>query len=1140
MPQSPDYSIDDEQPPEDSPPYYQEEPSRRKAVPPRTSNKSRRKYEAAGEQTNKEKAAKTVSRDVTESTSHFPISQTVSPSFPQQAYGTTSPVLTALGGISAFNSTATDIGAWANTVPFSRSLPQGYNDGVSLSGSPPGVSSPSGEVVRGGFSTTSPPTSPRAAYRVPVRPSNGYQSFGDYLGSSPGPGSSTSMPVEFAMAPPLPHQHQPHYFGVRDANLGFSSQRHALRRSGAGAFNTFDTLASSGDGSTSTTENVLLVAVERGLAIYGVEKNRINILGRLEGFRGEVVGAKILQCHSNADALRSSRPLISVIIHGPITMAEETRPETSHSGDIHDPSAETTAMNSNNPTMTISTHQYQTTVEVYSLKDQKHITTLFKSPVVEGEPLFRGMIVEPPPPVGNLTLSAKGRFLILSSGISGEVYIFEVLREASGTSSEAFRCIGKSWTSVPARKPRSYSSSSACSEVEGVQEGSPNRKAHLDAPVVSLSHRWLVIAPPPSSSRSTLQGTLNTRTLGKKTSGLKSHGPPSQPPVSCEVDPPDSESLFNRVARNVAQEVIKGGSYVVQQGIQKWNNYFQQKSGSSPPLDYGMQSPANQPMFPPTHANDDRIRINNQPALISILDLERLSATSGTKGDPALQPIATFALPGGCSFVSLNPTGLSLLTASGKGDVQHVWDLMRMVYGKTNAVAINEKTTAEEKPTVRQIALFTRVTEASIVDVVWTEPKGERLVIVTDKGTVHIHDLPASAFQWPPPRRVARPTSGNTENTKTVNTSSGAFSAAVNIMSGTIRGRQSNITSAITGIANMNLTAGAAAGAGVKGGKLVAAGVGTAVGAAAGLGNSLMHRGENRLHVSGTIARGCVRCLSGQDRNLLAVVGGGLVQVHDVHQSTMVKSGMRRPSVVGGKLNEFRIASSASPSANTFNPLSTTSDPTTSVVGSWPQPPSKPSKVKLPSTEAAKPGTGSPKVKGQSHIDSPNLKRQPSTESPKVKGKSSSKHKAQPSIDAPKTQAHPIHAVHPLSFAEIETNAPYQPFHTDHRINLYVYDKPCDGTDLHHLTDFTPWIPQDIPCTLVSSGAAIAAASQYASAMLDDGPVGMENVVRLEDDAEGGRQLVVTTRRRKGKKGEDGEEGIFDDADLVEFVDERV
>jgi hypothetical protein len=64
MPKPPDYPIDDEQQPEDSPPYYQEETSRRKAIPPRTSGRFRRKHEAAGEHTNKEKTAKTMSEDV--------------------------------------------------------------------------------------------------------------------------------------------------------------------------------------------------------------------------------------------------------------------------------------------------------------------------------------------------------------------------------------------------------------------------------------------------------------------------------------------------------------------------------------------------------------------------------------------------------------------------------------------------------------------------------------------------------------------------------------------------------------------------------------------------------------------------------------------------------------------------------------------------------------------------------------------------------------------------------------------------------------------------------------------------------------------------------------------------------------------
>ncbi|RAL58305.1 hypothetical protein DID88_006417 [Monilinia fructigena] len=45
------------------------------------------------------------------------------------------------------------------------------------------------------------------------------------------------------------------------------------------------------------------------------------------------------------------------------------------------------------------------------------------------------------------------------------------------------------------------------------------------------------------------------------------------------------------------------------------------------------------------------------------------------------------------------------------------------------------------------------MTIARIVDVVWTAPHGERAAMVTEPGTVHILDLPASAFTWPPPRR---------------------------------------------------------------------------------------------------------------------------------------------------------------------------------------------------------------------------------------------------------------------------------------------------------------------------------------------------------------------------------------------------
>lgn len=913
------------------------------------------------------------------------------------------------------------------------------------------------------------------------------------------------------MSPPPPHHPQSHFYGVHETDLGLPSPRNTSKSTGAMSFFTFDSLASAAGGTPGMANNVLLVAVEGGLVVYGVEKDKLHVLGCLEGFRGEVIGAKILPCRPCTDPYQQQRPLIAVIVHGPLLADPAPQSELidTRDGVFNSPSP-LDMLQHNNTLFSGHPHvQYQTTVEVYSLNDRQLIATLYKSPPVSTKPYLGGLFPDPPLPTGNLSLDAKGRFLIITSGISGEVYVFEVSSRALDPPEQAFKCLAKYWTSIPARKGRSYSSSSTSSEAESSHEGSPNRAISSDTPIVSLSHRWLVIAPPVSSSRSTLHGALDQSIARNKPLWVKSHTPPAQFQVTCELDIPTEETLFNRVARDVTQEVIKGARWVGDQGAQVWKNYWNripdqyaasEKGGFAHPLQQPQQN------FPPTHANDDRARVSNQPIVISVIDLEKLSECQVLKAGSAAnyQPVATFALPGGCSFVSLNPTGLSLLTASSKGDVQYVWDLMRMVHGPRSLIESNDKSLVEKGPIIRQIARFTRMTVANIVDVTWTEPKGERLAMVTDKGTVHIFDLPANSFQWPPLRRLARPatapggqstTGPNQESAANPATPSGAFGQAVNMVSGraqpllaAVRGRPPSITSAIAGFGGFNITAGAAAGAGAKGGKVVAAGISKSVGAATGTVSSLRHLGENRLHIPGAphlVPRGCVRWLSGKDRNL-AVVGSGILRVHDVRPSTVVKAGRRRPSVAGGRPTEFPIPSGSQFFSQDYNSRGMLESNPFSLRGFW--------------------ASSTLRTKTQQPKPSP-------------------------------------HAVHPLSYAEIETNAPYQPFHTDHRINLYVYIDSPDYSDIrHHGHDSPPWVfGEDIASTQITSGASISSV-QEPGAIRSDDQVGMENVVSLEGDGEGGRQVIVTTRRKRRGKGDvEGDEGIFEDAaEWVDFMDERV
>ncbi|MCJ1438336.1 hypothetical protein MMC27_007724 [Xylographa pallens] len=1104
MPQLPDYSIVDDNKPQYTSVNNQEESSKGRTSANKTIGKSRKKYEAGGEQSNKEKATKALQNDVNEpSTESYDYhSPSPPPSLPINTV--TSSVVTALGATSTFNSTPFDPDAWPSSLPFGRSPPRRGHDEVSLAGSP-GTYPLYGEELRGGFSNASPATSPRSAYRVPTRPSNGYQSFGDYLGSSPGRGRPVSMPAQYPMSPPPPHHPQPHFYGVSEADLGLPTTMNSTRRAGGSGFCVFDSLASAGSGIPTSAENVLLAAVEHGIVVYAVEKGKLHVLGRLDGFRGEVIGAKVLPGRPSTDPYRQARPLIVVVLHGPILPEQRSRPDIVDNHDrVSDARAPDEKPQYNHSLPLSSATQFQTTVEVYSLRDRRHLATLYRGPPENSMPYFGGPMVEPPSPLGTLILQAKGPFLILSSGVSGEVYVFEISSRNSEANEPAIKCLAKYWTSTPAHKARTYSGSSTTSEAESSHEGSPNRPVRSEAPIVSLSNRWLVIAPPVPSSRSTVHGLVDQSIARNKPLWIKSHTSPAQFQVTCELENHDEETLFDRVARDVTQEVIKGARWVGSQGIQAWNSYWNKPPGlhtpseSVPHSGFAQQS---QPTFPPTHANDDRNRVSSLPTLISIIDLEKLSDGQMTRPGLAAnyQPIATFALPSGCSFVSLNPTGLSLLTASRKGDVTYVWDLMRVVYGRRSMLDSPEKTTVGGGAVVRRIARFPRMTVANIVDVVWTEPKGERLAMVTDRGTVHIYDLPVNAFQWPPLRQLARPVTapsgqgavGTASSNDDASTRGGG--TFLNMVTGraqpllaAVRGRPPNITNAISGFGGFNITAGAAAGAGAKGGKAVVAGISKSVGAATGTVNTIRHLGENRLHIPGaphSVKRGCVRWLSGKDRSLLAVVGKGVLRVHDVRQSTVVKAGRRRPSVIGGQPVEFPIPTNPARPNNVHNNLLVTENNSVSLGGYWPQSTARSHPAKVPQ-----------------------------------------------------------HAIHPLSFAEIETNAPYQPFHTDHRITMNVYEEDPAAGDVHHLHDSAAWVfGEDIPSIQVATGVSISS-EQAIEATNQDGLAGMENVISLEGDGEGGRQVIVTTRRRKRGKGEDeSEESIFEDAaEIVDFVDERV
>ncbi|MCJ1334216.1 hypothetical protein MMC10_010923 [Thelotrema lepadinum] len=842
-------------------------------------------------------------------------------------------------------------------------LPPSYG-ALDASPRPTPKTSPANEEIRGGFSNQSPSASPRLIHRLPARRTSGYQTLADPLATSPR-GRPVSMPSHFYGIPNPSALNLNQLRGVRDADQSWQTSRSASRKASGEAFVSLDTLDSAGDEATASSDNVLLTSSGNDLHVFKVDKEKTVHLGCIEGLRGTVTSAKVLPCTVKLDKSKSLRPLIAVVVHGPLISTQSRRGSAYSSDSQFDPSHQ---IQTQQPPNNV---QFQTTVEIYSFRTKSHVTTLYASPPADTEPALGRRTFEPPAPIGDLAIHAKGRFIVVSSGVSGEVYVYDT----RGSASQPFRCIGKTWTTVPQRKSRTWSSSSASSEADGNREKSPTRRPRPEAALLTISSRWLAYVPPIPPARSTLFGKVNLQKVSPKgTPGLTSHTAPSQPQATCEIDTPFEESRVNRVARDVTQEMLKGARWVGDQGKQAWKSYWTKPPEPSP----YEQAPQPVPQhFPPTHAADDQSRVSQQPTLVSILDLEKLAESQDAKAEVALQPIATFPLPGGCSFLSFNPSGLSLLTANAKGDVQYVWDLMQMVHPRS---ALLSSSKSDSGPVVRQVVRFSRVTVANIIDVVWLGPRGEKLAVVTDRGTVHLHDLPQSALQWPPPPRVAHVPDVKKQRSETVSvqpTSTG-WGSAFSAVSG---GFSAVRTNPLMGFGNFSL-AQASAGAGVRSGKIMATGFSKSVEAATGLGNSLIHMGETRLHIPGpsyTVNPGCVRWTTGKDA-AIAITGNGLVHTYRVIFRTQTsKNGKKKAhSVVGERIVELSI-----PELNKHRKHQDEDLPNDGITveATWPS--------------------------------LPHASRAPSS------GHATSKN--------------------PLSFAEIDSCTPFQPFHMDRRVGMYAY-----------------------------------------------------------------------------------------------------
>ncbi|KAL4802716.1 hypothetical protein BDV18DRAFT_60063 [Aspergillus unguis] len=968
---------------------------------------------------------------------------------------------------------------WARSIPFGKSPPnEGFDDEIT-SGSPFGGFLTTQD--KGGFSdpsSASPPPRTR-----PLSYGNGYASSAISRQQSVDRHKSNSVNTPFSDRIPPPHLPQAHFYRAPDIDIPSLPGQNRLPSDEQYSFCGFDTISVPSFKSSRMSGSVLVVGSDGALEVLAVEDRKTRPIGRLEGLNGRVIDAKIL---ASDYASAASRPHVAVVIHGPCIPTDDER-ASSNGSEANDITGRHTSADRRQSNQ--DTRFYQTRVEIYSLKTGEHITTLFStrpSPCFENIP---GLANTAPSPVGNLRLLVSGSYLVLASGISGEVYFYSLSR---------YQCLGKTWTGIQSREVRRYSTSSSSTDPDASRTDSPNGLGRSDTPILALKGRWLAIVPPSSTYRASLGGRVPTHLLQGKVFGLETRSPPSRPPTTCVTDVGDGESFFDKVARGVTQEFVRGARWMSDQGMQAWNNYWnkdQQQNSQQRRSSQVMElPPQGYNMFPPTHAQETQTASPAEPEVVSILDLRVLDQVGDSKSALSFHPVATFQVPNGCSFLSFSPSGLMLLTASKKGDVQYVWDLMQAKFCRAGLFFSEDSTAVAAS--VRQVARWSRLTESHIVDVIWCPPTGDRLAVITLKGTVHVFDLPRTAFQWPPFRRAraqrAKPPTNDapSEELAARTANNNPLSTAMKLVGGrtqpilqAVRGRAPSAGAAFPAMNGFTIPA--AAGMGGK----AAAGLSKSMGAAAsGTVNTLRHVGENRLHISGFArepAASRVTWIVHTGQPFLALITNGYFRLYRVKRSVLPNKSRQPQSVIGNKELEFRLPANLLSSCGVMG--ISNFNPELMVYASLP----------LPSSTA-----------------------RPST---------SSKLKCQP-----------------LSQAEIETNAPYQPFHTDQRVSLFTYNETgqADGSTTAYPNDqwvFGGSMPMSKLHVRRISVSSDDEGDETGRALSQEG---IENHISMGNSTGNVEEVVITTRRKKKHSSQfqpGGEDGFFeDDCEVLDFAVDRV
>ncbi|KAL4884349.1 hypothetical protein BJY04DRAFT_6983 [Aspergillus karnatakaensis] len=1006
------------------------------------------------------------------------------PSEPKPSPSIVSPVLDALDSLrdTPEQDFASRTNTWAKSIPFGKSPPNDRFDEDLISGSPFGGFLTSQD--RGGFShpsSASPPPRTR-----PLSYGNGYSSSGFSRQQSVDRNKSHSANTPFSDRIPPPHLPQAHFYRAPEIDIPSLSGQNRSPVDAQYSFCAFDTISSPTFKSSRMGGSVLLVGGDGSLELLAIEDRKTRLIGRLDGLNGRVIDAKIL---ASEEPNSASRPHVAVIIHGPsIPSDDEGRSSTgSEANEISVPSGRYSSVDKRQNRD--ETRFYQTRVEVYSLRTGDHVTTLFAtkpSPCFENIP---GLASFAPSPIGNLRLHASGGYLVLASGVSGEIFIYSM---------SMYQCLGKTWTAIQSREVRRYSTSSSSTDPDSSRNDSPQAGGRSDNPILALKGRWLAIVPPSATYRASLGGVVPASLVQGKVFGLETRSPPSRPPTTCVTDVGEGESLFDKVARGVTQEFVRGARWSIDQGVQAWNSYWnkeQQQNSQQRRSQVLDVPPQGYSAFPPTHAQETQTASSAEPDLVSILDLRRLEEGTDSRSAILFAPAATFEAPNGCSYLSFSPNGLMLLTASKKGDVQYVWDLMQAKYCRAGRFLSEDSTAVSAS--VRQVARYSRLTESHIVDVIWCPPSGDRLAVITLKGTVHVFDLPRAAFQWPPLRRArpsrVRPPANDApvDDLAVRSANTNALSTAIKLVGGktqpileAVRGRAPSAGAAFPAMSGFTIPAAAG-----MGGKAVAAGLSKSMGAAAsGTVNTLRHVGENRLHISGFSrepAASRITWIIHKGQPFLALVANGYFRLYRIRRSVLSNKSRQPQSVVGAKEFEFRLPPNLS---SHCGPMAISSF--------------------------------NPDLVVEASLDLPSSTTRPSA---------STKLKCQP-----------------LSQAELETNAPYQPFHTDQRVSLFTYSEMGEAAPI----PTGQWVfGGSMPMAKLHvrriSGGSEDEGESVVHGLHQESGGGMENLISLGNSTSNVEEVVITTRRKKkhslSQLQAGGEDGFFeDDCEVLDFAVDRV